>query len=66
VRTACSAVVPENVTDIDLLPGADGLELTALVRERYPLLPVAVLGSLRPHPIRESRGIVRDTTERSY
>lgn len=31
------------VTDIDLLPGADGLELTALVRERYPLLPVVVL-----------------------
>jgi DNA-binding NtrC family response regulator len=31
------------VTDIDLLPGADGLELTAHVRERYPLLPVVVL-----------------------
>ena len=24
------------VTDIDLLPGADGLELTALVRKRIP------------------------------
>jgi len=31
------------VTDIDLLPGADGLELTALVRKRWPLLPVVVL-----------------------
>lgn len=31
------------VTDIDLLAGADGLELTALVRRRYPLLPVVVL-----------------------
>ena len=31
------------VTDIDLVPGADGLELTALVRKRRPLLPVIVL-----------------------
>ncbi len=31
------------VTDIDLLPGANGLELTAMVRERFPLLPVVVL-----------------------
>ena len=31
------------VTDIDLLPGAHGLELTAHVRERYPLLPVVVV-----------------------
>jgi DNA-binding NtrC family response regulator len=30
-------------TDIELLPGADGLELTAAVRKRYPLLPVVVL-----------------------
>jgi len=31
------------VTDIDLLPGAHGLGLTAHVRERYPLLPVVVV-----------------------
>lgn len=31
------------VTDIDLLPGAHGLEFTAHVRERYPLLPVVVV-----------------------
>lgn len=31
------------VTDIDLLPGAHGLELTAHVRERKPLLPVVVV-----------------------
>jgi LmbE family N-acetylglucosaminyl deacetylase len=31
------------VTDIELLPGADGLELTAVVRRKYPLLPVVVL-----------------------
>jgi DNA-binding NtrC family response regulator len=31
------------VTDIDLLPGANGLELTGIVRERFPLLPVVVL-----------------------
>jgi len=35
------------VTDIDLLSGADGLELTAHVRERYPLLPVVVVSG---HP----------------
>ena len=31
------------VTDIDLAGGPDGLELTALVRRRHPLLPVVVL-----------------------
>jgi LmbE family N-acetylglucosaminyl deacetylase/CheY-like chemotaxis protein len=31
------------VTDTELLPGADGLELTAAVRKKYPLLPVVVL-----------------------
>ena len=31
------------VTDIDLLPGAHGLGLTAHLRERYPLLPVVVV-----------------------
>lgn len=31
------------VTDIELLPGADGLQLTAAVKEREPLLPVVVL-----------------------
>jgi len=36
------------VTDIDLLPGAHGLELTAHVRERYPLLPVVVVVSGHP------------------
>ena len=36
------------VTDIDLLPGAHGLELTAHVRERYPLLRVVVVVSGHP------------------
>jgi DNA-binding NtrC family response regulator len=31
------------VTDIEPLSGADGLELTATVRKRYPVLPVVVL-----------------------
>lgn len=31
------------VTDIELLPGADGLELTARIRKLRPLLPVVVL-----------------------
>jgi DNA-binding NtrC family response regulator len=32
------------VTDIDPPTGADGLELTAVVLERYPLLPVVLSG----------------------
>lgn len=31
------------VTDIELLPGADGLELTGWIRRQRPLLPVVVL-----------------------
>lgn len=31
------------VTDIELLPGDDGLELTGRIRRRWPLLPVVVL-----------------------
>jgi DNA-binding NtrC family response regulator len=44
---ALAALAAEDVdvviTDIDLLPGANGLELTGIVRERFPLLPVVVL-----------------------
>ena len=36
------------VTDIDPPTGADGLELTAVVLERYPLLPVVVLSGHAP------------------
>jgi CheY-like chemotaxis protein len=44
---ALAALAAEDVdvviTDIDLLPGANGLELTGIVRERFPLLPLVVL-----------------------